>query len=333
MIRERKRTEGVAPAMRLLFCPLLALAACQPKAEPAPAPPFPLPPAPLPEPPAPAVEQALPKHWIGDFTMVEAKGVWAGSGQFQLRMGLEAPNHFRAIRGCYTQQGSLDHRDGTWVVRQRGGIQVDEQCLARQVGLGKGSPEGLFQHREIVLSPPGGRLWISEGAARWTYLPNPSAPPLPPPPPPPAPGRGPGAPGGGINPATLDAAEALYRHQIGNNASGGQRNVALLCLGAGPDPNRLSDPPAELLARFSRHDPAVRGFSGCRWNDVHWTDRATGAHAIVHYLTHLTCASPTRCTAGGGYLEGNLSASGNRYELERRGSRWQVTGDTMEWIS
>ena len=266
--------------------------------------------------------------------MVEANGVSAGAGQFQLRMGREAPNYFRAIRGCYTQHGWLEPQDGLWVVRHRGGVQVDEQCLARQTGLGRGSPEGLFQHREIVLSPPGGQFWISEGDARWTYLPNPAAPPLPPPPPPPpAPGSGPGSPGGGINAANLDAAEALYRHQIGNNASGGQRNVALLCLGAGTHPDRLSDPPAGLLARFSRHDPPVKSFSACRWNDIHWADRTTGAHAIVHYVTDLACASPTRCTARGGYLEGNLSASGNRYELERRNGRWQVTADSMEWIS
>ncbi len=313
--------------MRPTFLPLLALVACQPVSEPEPAAP-----PPLPEPAAPAVVQALPRHWIGVFTMVEANGVRAGAAQFQLRLGLEAPNHFRAIRGCYTQQGFLEPRGGAWAVRQRGGIQVDEQCLARQVGLGRGSPEGLFQHREIVLSPPG-PLWIAEGNARWTYLPNPAAPPLPPPPPPPAPPRPMGSPGGGIDESNLDAAEALYRHQIGNNASGGQRNVALLCLGAGTGPDRLSDPPAGLLARFGRHDPPVKGFSACRWNDVRWADRATGARAIVHYVTDLSCTSASRCTARGGYLEGNLSASGNRYELERGNGRWQVTADAMEWIS
>jgi hypothetical protein len=313
--------------MRPFFIPpLLMLAACQPGDEPVP--------APAPQAEAPAAEQGLPRHWIGVFTMVEAQGVPAGAGQFQLRLGLEAPNHFRAIRGCYTQQGFLQPRGGAWVVRRRGDIQVDEQCLARQVGQAKGSPEGLFQHREIVLSPPGGRRWIAEGGARWVYLQNPAAPPLPPPPPPPpVAGSGPGSPGGGIETANLDAAEALYRHQIDHNASGGQRNVALLCLGAGATPDRLADPPAGLLVRFGGHKPPVKGVSACRWNDVGWAERATGARAIVHYVTDLTCPTPTRCTARGGYLEGNLSASGNRYELERRNGRWQVTADTMEWIS
>ncbi|HEX9963794.1 MAG TPA: hypothetical protein VGB04_02290 [Allosphingosinicella sp.] len=311
--------------MRPILLPLLALVACQPKAEPEPVP------APLPE---QVVERSLPRHWTGVFTMVEANGVRAGAGQFQLRLGREGPNHFRAIRGCYTQQGWLEPLENRWIVRQRGGIQVDEQCLARQTGLGKGSPEGLFQHREIVLSPPGGPLRIAEGNARWLYLPNPSAPPLPmPPPPPPAPGSGPGSPGGGIDAANLDAAEALYRHQIGNNASGGQRNVALLCLGAGPRPDGLSDPPAPLLARFAGHEPEVKGVSACRWNETHWADRSTGAHAIVHYVTGLDCPSATRCTGRGGYLEGNMSASGSRFELERRNGRWQVTGDMIEWIS
>lgn len=314
--------------MRPFLLPLVALAACQPKVEPAPASPA------LPEPPAPAAAQAVPRHWTGVFTMVEAKGVRVGAGQFQLRMGLEGPNHFRAIRGCYTQQGWLEPQGGAWVVRQRGAIQVDEQCLARQVGLGRGSPEGLFQHRQIVLSPPDAPPWISEGDSRWTYLPNPAAAPLPPPPPPPpAPGSRPGSTGGGLNASNLDAAEALYRHQISNNASGSRRNVALICLGAGPNPDRLSDPPSGLLARFAGHKPPAKGISACRWNEIRWADRATGAQAIVHYVTDLSCPSATRCTGLGGYLEGNLSASGNRYELERSNGRWRVTSDTMEWIS
>jgi hypothetical protein len=64
---------------------------------------------------AAAVEASIPRHWIGTFTMVEIDNVSAGPNQFQLRLGLEAPNHFRAQRGCYTQH-ELERRAGRWEV-------------------------------------------------------------------------------------------------------------------------------------------------------------------------------------------------------------------------
>lgn len=313
----------------------VALAACV--AQPGTADP-PAPDAAIPQPyasEAAAAEEPLPPHWTGAFTMVETENVPAGREQFRLTLRVGSPNYFRAERGCYTQEGYLRRRGGEWVVQRRGGIQVDDRCLAAP-GVFKGSPEGLFQHRAVTLSPPG-RRWIAEGDARWTYLPNPAAPPLRPPPPPPPPPRAPpsqaGMPGGGLEAADPDAVEALYRHQIAHNASGGKLNVALLCLAAGPDGDRLADPPETILARFRGHAPPVKGYSGCRWDDVHWEDRATGGEAIVHYVTRFSCPSAVRCTAAGGYLEGNMSASGNRYELERSNGRWRVTSDVMEWIS
>lgn len=283
-----------------------------------------------------APEAPLPSHWIGAFTMVETQNVPAGREQFRLTLSVGTSNHFRAERGCYSQQGYLHYRGGEWVVQRRGGIQADGACLAAP-GAYRGSPEGLFQHRAVTLSPPGAQRWIAEGNARWTYLANPAAPPArlrpPPPPPPPARPSRPGMSGGGLDAADADAVEALYRHQIAHNASGGKLNVALLCLAAGPDGDRLADPPENFLARFRGHTPPVKGYSGCRWDDVHWTDRATGGEAIVHYVTSFACPSATRCTAAGGYLEGNMSASGNRYALERTNGRWRVTSDVMEWIS
>jgi hypothetical protein len=35
----------------------------------------------------------------------------------------------------------------------------------------------------------------------------------------------------------------------------------------------------------------------------------------------------------GGYYEGNLSASGNVYTVERKDHKWVVTKDQMLWIS
>lgn len=128
------------------------------------------------------------------------------------------------------------------------------------------------------------------------------------------------------------AIEALYRHQIRSDA-GGQQDVALICLGTGSNSQQLADPSDSVLARFRGHRPPVKGVSACRWTDTHWTDRATGGRAIVHYIAEISCRSPLHCTARGGYLQGNLSASGNRYVLERKKDGWQVTSDRMEWIS
>jgi hypothetical protein len=281
---------------------------------------------------AAVIRASVPPHWIGTFTMVAVDGRPAGPDQFQLRLGLEGPDHFRAQRGCYTQQGSLAPQGSAWIVRRRGDIQVDRQCLAR-AGTAAGSPDGLFEHRTIILSPPGEGYWIAEGGRRWTYLPNPRAPIPPPPPPPPAPPSRAGMPGGGLQGADPDAVEALYRHQMGDGVPRSRERDVTLCLGAGPDNGHLADPPQTLLDRFSDHRPPVKGYSKCLWNRDRWIDPANGRNAIVHYIVRFHCPSPTRCSAGGGYLQGNLSSSGNSYELERRSGRWQVTSDVTEWIS
>jgi len=270
--------------------------------------------------------EALPPHWVGSFTLVETRGT-PFPGQAQLALGRGGPDHFRATRGCYSREGRLRREGARWRVEYRGGVQIDQQCLAGP--LAKGSAAGLFEHRTIAFSPPGER-WIEENGARWIYIMNPPSPPSAPPAPPPPIPEPPANPAGVAD--HPDAAEALYRHQIGNNASGGQRNVAALCLAVGK-PNGVVDPPASLLARFGGDNPPVKGVSGCRWDNVHWTDRATGGHAVVHYIAGLSCSSAVRCIASGGYLEGNLSASGNEYVLERRNGRWQVTSDRMNWIS
>ena len=283
----------------------------------------------VPEPPPPArpSEEPLPGHWIGAFTKVESRNAPV-TPQFRLELGREAPNHFRATRGCYSQQGWLKRRGEVWIVEQRGGIHVDEHCMATSLHH-KGSAEGLFQHRAVTLSPPGPERWIAEGPGRWLYLQNPAEPPRPMPSPRPAP---PAPAPLQLGAHQFDAAEALYRHQIGNNASGGQRKVAAHCFALG-SPGSRADPPGAILDRFRTHRAPVKGVSGCRWDGVQWLDRETGGPAIVHYIAELSCPSATRCTARGGYLEANMSASGNSYALERKGGRWQVVSDVMNWIS
>ena len=287
---------------------------------------------------APVADQPIPAFWTGAFTMVEANGARVGPGQFRLELGRQGPNHFRATRGCYIREGWLKRRGEVWIVEPRGDVRADPRCLATSVGAAQGSPGNLFEHRAVTLSPSGRERWISEGNARWLYIMNPPSPPgqgMPPPPPPPAVTRSPAmAPWTGFKAVEFDAMEALYRHQIVRNASGGQRNVARLCLGAGPNLEKLGDPPAPLLARFKGDKPPVSGVSACHWiDDTHWADKATGGNALVHYIDSFSCQTQVRCVAHGGYLEGNMSASGNRYVIERKNGRWKVTGDVMEWIS
>jgi hypothetical protein len=138
-----------------------------------------------PPPPSPA-EEPLPSHWIGAFSMVDSRNAPV-TPQYQIELGRRAPNFFRARRGCYTQEGWLKRRGEVWIVEKRGGIQVDRQCLVDHPGA-PGSPDKLFDHREVTLSPPGGERWIAEGAGRWIFIMNPpSQPRMQPPDPRPAP--------------------------------------------------------------------------------------------------------------------------------------------------
>ena len=147
-----------------------------------------------------------------------------------------------------------------------------------------------------------------------------------PPPPPPPPGAG--LAGSPVAPSTRpDVLEALFRHQFANNASGQQKKAGGYCLEvAGTDPD------AAFLSRFAGTNPTVYPASDCTFDDVQYTLRATGQPAIVHFVSALSC-SATACEARGGYREGNLSSSVNRYRLEYRGGRWQVVQDVMEAIS
>lgn len=140
-------------------------------------------PAPAPQAGAPraqVAEEPLPAYWVGAFTMVQTDSGFAGNRQFQLILGREGPNHFVARRGCYSHEGLLKRRGELWLVESSGPVRADEQCLATP-DIHPGSPEQLFQHRSVMLSPPGQQRWIAEGSARWIYLQNPSAPPAPPP--------------------------------------------------------------------------------------------------------------------------------------------------------
>ncbi len=150
-----------------MLCAALLLSSCT-------APP---PPEPAEAPAAVEQEEPLPRFWTGAFTMVEAEGARVGLRQFTLVLGGGGPNHFRATRVCYSREGRLLRRGEVWLV-ESGGVRADPACLSAPRGH-PGFPEGLFEHRAIILSPPGPQRWIGEDGARWLYLQNPAAPPVP----------------------------------------------------------------------------------------------------------------------------------------------------------
>lgn len=132
--------------------------------------------------------------------------------------------------------------------------------------------------------------------------------------------------------ANPQVAEAFYRHLLAGGTGGG-KSVALRCLALRPRGTDPSDPPESLVSRFDAMSRRVRGVGACRWDGQWWIDRASGEQALVYNLAELSCESRTRCTARGGYMRGNLSASISRYELELRSDGWQVTGEMIEVVS
>ena len=153
-------------------------------------------------------------------------------------------------------------------------------------------------------------------------------PPPPPPPPPPPHDRAEGLAGTPVEPLSRpDVVEALFRHQFANNASGAQRDIAAVCLEVAG-----GDPPAQFLTRFAATAPRALPASACEFRGVRYVVKASGEPAIVHFVSSLACTGDV-CEARGGYREANLSASVNRYRLEKRGLRWQVVADMIEVIS
>ncbi len=132
--------------------------------------------------------------------------------------------------------------------------------------------------------------------------------------------------------------EATFRHMFTDNASGGQSAVAAFCISVGKSGqemavNPILDPSPELLSRLADVRPNVLPGSGCAWTDVAIVEKKSRKHALLFAITEILCSSASKCEVKGGYLEGNLSSSGNTYVVERNKDVWKVTGNTMHWIS
>lgn len=133
--------------------------------------------------------------------------------------------------------------------------------------------------------------------------------------------------------AGWDVREAVFRHQFEDNASGGQRSVAYYFLAWG-NPTEREDPPAKFLERFEGHTPRVVPVSKSTVaEDSSVVHRDDGKRGLIFQITDLRWIDQTTAEVQGGYYEGNVSASGNLYRVEKQGDGWVVTEDRMLWIS
>lgn len=115
----------------------------------------------------------------------------------------------------------------------------------------------------------------------------------------------------------LDIAEAVFRYQFTNNASGQQQKAAtyfLLLFGGNPD--------ADFLNRFSGNLPPVKAGA----------DFIIGT-GLQFEVARIKRISDSVVEVEGGYYETGLSASGNTYRVEHIDGKWTVTRNQMNWIS
>ncbi len=144
-----------------------------------------------------------------------------------------------------------------------------------------------------------------------------------------------------VSPTTLprsaqedDIREAVFRYQFEHNASGAQQTAQFYCLSLG-EYSKDIDPDDGLMQRFQGHKPTVKKVSQCVYGfEVGVKDKETGqSGGLVFRVTSIRWISDTKVEAEGRYYEGNMSSSGNVYQVVQKGGRWIVTEDQMQWIS
>ena len=115
----------------------------------------------------------------------------------------------------------------------------------------------------------------------------------------------------------LDIAEATFRYQFTNNASGAQQNAKAYFLSVFE-----KDPSPEFLKRFGKHKPPVKKGSEFKIGK-----------GLAFQVVTIKRVSKTKVEVSGGYYEAGLSSSGNTYFVEKKDGKWIVTSDKMHWIS
>lgn len=98
-----------------------------------------------------------------------------------------------------------------------------------------------------------------------------------------------------------------------------------------------SDPPEPVLNRLAASGERVRPASACRIEKDglrEWVvERETGARAVILMVQSIQCPDELHCSVSCGYFSQGLSASGNTFEVEKRGGAWMVVRRQMHWIS
>ena len=127
---------------------------------------------------------------------------------------------------------------------------------------------------------------------------------------------------------------AVFRYLVGHNASGGQTGVPFVCLEVYQH-DQAHDPSPFIMAAMRGSRPRAVPGSACESSTSGVFlkgDHAKGRGLV--FRTQEVQIDGDKATVTGGYYEGNLSASGNTYTVERQpDGRWKVTGDQMQWIS
>ena len=128
--------------------------------------------------------------------------------------------------------------------------------------------------------------------------------------------------------------EAVFRYQFTNNAAHGpataEKKIEAYYLSIG---EKDADPADAFMNRFAGNKPPVRKVSECSMAKMRVTDKQTGKRGLIFRVSLIKWISDTEAEVKGGYYEDGLSASGNTYRVKKKGGTWQITKDTMDWIS
>jgi hypothetical protein len=128
--------------------------------------------------------------------------------------------------------------------------------------------------------------------------------------------------------------EAVFRYLFTHNASGSKDRAAVYFLALGDGDEKQRDPSAALMARFAGHQPPVEPVSRARVGQFEGArHRGTGKSGIVFRISAIKRVSDDVVDVECGYYEGNLSASGEIYRVERKAGVWVVTEAKMQWIA